>query len=98
MMKLLIENLMKIGYAIIIINWSYIYTYIFSMVKLPHNAKITFLQIQTDTWCSSGGLAPDGTLVNAGGWSDGYKALRLIRSCDTCDWQEFPVSFSAERW
>ncbi|XXG48060.1 hypothetical protein AAC387_Pa02g2599 [Persea americana] len=68
-------------------------------VELDINTgKVRPLKIQTDTWCSSGGLAPDGTLVNAGGWSDGYKALRLIRSCDTCDWQEFPVSFSAERW
>ncbi|RWR73458.1 Glycoside hydrolase [Cinnamomum micranthum f. kanehirae] len=37
-------------------------------VELDINTgKVRPLKVQTDTWCSCGGLAPDGTLVNADG-------------------------------
>ncbi|KAG0465585.1 hypothetical protein HPP92_019749 [Vanilla planifolia] len=34
------------------------------------------LKVLTDPWCSSGGFAADGTLVNTGGWKDGVAAVR----------------------
>ncbi|CAL4938606.1 unnamed protein product [Urochloa decumbens] len=35
----------------------------------------------TDTWCSSGTVAPDGTLVQTGGWRDGYNNTRTMPAC-----------------
>ncbi|OVA20292.1 Glycoside hydrolase [Macleaya cordata] len=61
-------------------------------------AEIRPLKILTDTWCSSGGLAPDGTLVNTGGWDDGKQAVRYLKPCENCDWTEYPLALSGQRW
>ncbi|CAA6666010.1 unnamed protein product [Spirodela intermedia] len=55
-------------------------------------------QVSTNPWCSSGGFAPDGTLVQTGGWNDGGKAVRYLQICDTCDWKEYPAALSGQRW
>ena len=52
----------------------------------------------TDPWCSSGGLAPDGTLVGTGGWFDGEKTIRYFNPCDNCDWREAPGRLADMRW
>uniref|UniRef100_A0ACD5TW64 Uncharacterized protein n=1 Tax=Avena sativa TaxID=4498 RepID=A0ACD5TW64_AVESA len=61
------------------------------------------LTVFTDTWCSSGTVAPDGTLVQTGGWNDGYRNVRTMRACDddegsSCDWNETQDALAANRW
>ncbi|URE20585.1 hypothetical protein MUK42_11219 [Musa troglodytarum] len=58
------------------------------------------LMILTDTWCSSGSVAPDGTLVQTGGFNDGDRAARTFRPCDdgSCDWVETAQALAVRRW
>ncbi|XP_071711749.1 aldehyde oxidase GLOX1-like [Rutidosis leptorrhynchoides] len=56
------------------------------------------LMVLTNVWCSSGTLMPDGTLVQTGGFDDGYRVVRIYKSCDTCDWQEIPNALNKQRW
>ncbi|KAK4436826.1 Aldehyde oxidase GLOX1 [Sesamum alatum] len=58
------------------------------------------LTVQTDTWCSSGAVLPDGTLVQTGGYNDGDHVIRVLVPCGgiNCDWVEFPRSLSRRRW
>ncbi|CAH8268953.1 unnamed protein product [Arabidopsis lyrata] len=59
------------------------------------------LNVQTDTWCSSGAVLPNGTLVQTGGYNDGERAARMFTPCgysETCDWIEFPQYLSQRRW
>ncbi|XP_071731517.1 aldehyde oxidase GLOX-like [Rutidosis leptorrhynchoides] len=56
------------------------------------------LMVLTNVWCSSGTLMPDGRLVQTGGFDDGYRVVRIYKSCDTCDWQEIPNALSKQRW
>ncbi|CAN6463020.1 unnamed protein product [Victoria cruziana] len=56
------------------------------------------LMVLTDTWCSSGALSVDGRLIQTGGFNDGGRVVRTYSSCDSCDWQEFPLMLSGQRW
>ncbi|KAI3785611.1 hypothetical protein L1987_44735 [Smallanthus sonchifolius] len=56
------------------------------------------LMVLTNVWCSSGTLMPDGTLVQTGGWADGYRRVRTYKSCGTCDWKEIPNGLNQQRW
>ncbi|XP_024969941.1 aldehyde oxidase GLOX1-like [Cynara cardunculus var. scolymus] len=56
------------------------------------------LMVLTNVWCSSGTLMPDGRLVQTGGWDDGYRVVRIYKSCDSCDWQEIPKGLNQQRW
>ncbi|KAL2515149.1 glyoxal oxidase-related protein [Forsythia ovata] len=58
------------------------------------------LMVQTDTWCSSGAVLPDGTLVQTGGYNDGDHVVRTLAPCngENCDWVEFPRALSERRW
>ncbi|KAM7476932.1 hypothetical protein LguiB_024175 [Lonicera macranthoides] len=58
------------------------------------------LTIQTDTWCSSGSVMRDGTLVQTGGYNDGDRVVRTLASCVDyeCDWVEYPRYLSVRRW
>ncbi|XP_008218222.1 PREDICTED: WSC domain-containing protein ARB_07867 [Prunus mume] len=58
------------------------------------------LTVQTDTWCSSGAVFPDGTLVQTGGYNDGDHVVRTFTPCtgDNCDWLEFPNYLVQRRW
>ncbi|KAJ0751951.1 putative glyoxal oxidase, galactose oxidase/kelch, beta-propeller [Helianthus annuus] len=56
------------------------------------------LMVLTNVWCSSGILMRDGSLVQTGGFDDGYRVVRTYKSCDTCDWQEKPNGLSKSRW
>ena len=59
------------------------------------------LFIFTDTWCSSGTVAPDGSLVQTGGWNDGYRSARTMPVCGggdrSCDWSEKQDALAANR-
>ncbi|KAJ3674147.1 hypothetical protein LUZ60_006139 [Juncus effusus] len=58
------------------------------------------LMILTDTWCSSGTVASDGSLVQTGGFSDGERAVRVFKPCvdSTCDWAENQTALTVRRW
>ncbi|KAF7809177.1 aldehyde oxidase GLOX [Senna tora] len=58
------------------------------------------LTVQTDTWCSSAAVDPLGTLVQTGGFNDGYNKLRTFTPChdDACDWVELPDTLTNSRW
>ncbi|KAE9600134.1 hypothetical protein Lal_00045962 [Lupinus albus] len=56
------------------------------------------LFIQTDVWCSSGSVSPNGTLVQTGGFNDGERKVRTYSPCSTCDWQELENGLVARRW
>ncbi|KAH6762044.1 glyoxal oxidase-related protein [Perilla frutescens var. hirtella] len=60
------------------------------------------LTILTDTWCSSGQFLPDGSLVQTGGDSDGFKKIRKFTPCEPgslCDWEELQdVELYVGRW
>ncbi|XP_047321219.1 aldehyde oxidase GLOX-like [Impatiens glandulifera] len=59
------------------------------------------LTIRTDTWCSSGAVIPDGTLIQTGGYRKGEKKIRTFKPCGrdvNCDWIELPASLESARW
>ncbi|CAI8587807.1 unnamed protein product [Vicia faba] len=59
------------------------------------------LTLQTDAWCSSGAVNPNGTLIQTGGFNDGYTKLRTFTPCpknNDCDWEELPQNLSSSRW
>ncbi|KAH1252294.1 Aldehyde oxidase GLOX1 [Glycine max] len=56
------------------------------------------LFVQTNVWCSSGSVSPDGTLVQTGGFNDGYRAVRTFTPCRSCDWAEVQHGLAAQRW
>ncbi|KAL6984771.1 (methyl)glyoxal oxidase [Sarracenia purpurea var. burkii] len=61
-------------------------------------AEVRTLKVLTDSWCSSGGLAADGTLVSTGGFLDGGVSVRLLSPCEGCDWKENPKGLVGSRW
>ncbi|KAL1369636.1 hypothetical protein HN51_000030 [Arachis hypogaea] len=56
------------------------------------------LFVETDTWCSSGAVTPDGTLVQTGGFNDGERAVRTFTPCPNCDWRENENGLLVRRW
>ncbi|XP_004243010.4 aldehyde oxidase GLOX [Solanum lycopersicum] len=58
------------------------------------------LMVQTDTWCSSGAVLPNGTLVQTGGFNDGDHIVRSLAPCtdENCDWFELPRTLVQRRW
>ncbi|KAL6005694.1 hypothetical protein ACLOJK_006265 [Asimina triloba] len=64
----------------------------------PATRNVRPLTILTDTWCSSGGLAPDGTLIQIGGFNDGERSIRTFAPCKSCDWVEYGNALTVKRW
>ncbi|KAK8476214.1 hypothetical protein V6N11_060285 [Hibiscus sabdariffa] len=60
--------------------------------------KFRPLTVQTNFWCSSGAITPDGELVQTGGYKDGERNVRVFGPCSTCDWQEIKNGLAAKRW
>uniref|UniRef100_A0A0D3D7Y6 Glyoxal oxidase N-terminal domain-containing protein n=1 Tax=Brassica oleracea var. oleracea TaxID=109376 RepID=A0A0D3D7Y6_BRAOL len=58
------------------------------------------LTVQSNTWCSSGSLRPDGFLVQTGGDRDGELKARTFSPCDDneCDWVEINNGLARRRW
>ncbi|KAI4350828.1 hypothetical protein L6164_005239 [Bauhinia variegata] len=56
------------------------------------------LKMESDPWCSAGGLATDGTLVGTGGFLDGEQTVRSIGACEGCQWQENVNGLKERRW
>ncbi|XP_065848073.1 aldehyde oxidase GLOX-like [Euphorbia lathyris] len=60
--------------------------------------KIRPLMVQTDVWCSSGSVTPDGRLIQTGGFNDGERKVRIFNPCSNCDWEEVGDGLKARRW
>ncbi|XWS45928.1 hypothetical protein CRYUN_Cryun14cG0021500 [Craigia yunnanensis] len=60
--------------------------------------KFRALMVQTDVWCSSGAIMPNGNLVQTGGFKNGEFRVRVFSPCRTCDWQEIQNGLAASRW
>ncbi|KAK8281826.1 hypothetical protein V6Z11_D09G268600 [Gossypium hirsutum] len=60
--------------------------------------KFRALTVQTDVWCSSGAIMPDGNLFQTGGFNDGECRVRVFSPCRMCDWNEIPNGLTAKRW
>ncbi|KAF5200762.1 Aldehyde oxidase glox1 [Thalictrum thalictroides] len=56
------------------------------------------LMVQTDVWCSSGVVAPDGHLIQTGGFNDGERVVRTFEPCGNCDWIERGLGLVNRRW
>ncbi|PON67491.1 1,4-alpha-glucan-branching enzyme [Parasponia andersonii] len=61
------------------------------------------LTLRTNTWCSSGFVSPDGTLVQTGGYGDGIRKIRTFTPCQDdvvgCDWAELgAINLADRRW
>ncbi|KAK1362117.1 aldehyde oxidase GLOX [Heracleum sosnowskyi] len=58
------------------------------------------LSVQTDFWCSSASVLPDGTLLQTGGYLTGANKIRSFTPCDDekCDWIEFERNLTVQRW
>ncbi|KAM7257321.1 hypothetical protein ACFE04_013062 [Oxalis oulophora] len=58
------------------------------------------LMVQTDLWCSSGSLMPDGHLCQTGGYNDGIRRIRNFYPCNNgdCDWDDREDGLAVERW
>lgn len=56
------------------------------------------LTVQTDVWCSSGAVMPNGSLIQTGGFNDGERRVRVFNPCDGCDWEEIDNGLAARRW
>lgn len=58
------------------------------------------LMVQTDVWCSSGAVIPDGTLVQTGGYLAGDHKIRLFSpwNDDQSDWIELEENLIIQRW
>lgn len=56
--------------------------------------------VQTDTWCSSGAIDRDGTLIQTGGYHGGERIIRLFAPCnnESCDWVELSKYLRDRRW
>ncbi|KAF8378197.1 hypothetical protein HHK36_029534 [Tetracentron sinense] len=62
--------------------------------------KVRPLRLETDTWCSSGSFLSNGTLLQTGGYGNGYRRIRYFRPCDgdNCDWRQSRALLSDNRW
>ncbi|KAG8367375.1 hypothetical protein BUALT_Bualt16G0065500 [Buddleja alternifolia] len=61
-------------------------------------AEIRTLKVDTSPWCSSGGLSRNGDLVSTGGDKDGFRAVRILKPCKNCDFQENSRALYLNRW
>ncbi|KDP33710.1 hypothetical protein JCGZ_07281 [Jatropha curcas] len=63
-----------------------------------NDGKLTPLELNTDTWCSSGGLDIEGTLVSTGGFQGGANTVRYLGTAEGSDWREYPTALADRRW
>ncbi|XVF12866.1 hypothetical protein REPUB_Repub08aG0157000 [Reevesia pubescens] len=64
----------------------------------PASRAVRPLTILSDTWCSSGALSQDGTLMQSGGYRLGEKVVRYFKPCLDCDWEEDQNGLLSPRW
>ncbi len=56
------------------------------------------LFIQTDIWCSSSTVMPNGQFVQTGGFNNGEMSVRVFKPCPTCNWEEIENRLATQRW
>ncbi|KAK0575940.1 hypothetical protein LWI29_009382 [Acer saccharum] len=56
------------------------------------------LMVQSNVWCSSGAVMPDGSLIQTGGFKEGDRRIRIFKSCSDCDWVEVENGLAVTRW
>ena len=58
------------------------------------------LTIESNTWCSSGGVTPEGALLQTGGDKEGERKARMFYPCEdeSCDWTEVDNALYVRRW
>ncbi|XP_050375884.1 aldehyde oxidase GLOX1-like [Argentina anserina] len=58
------------------------------------------LKVDTDPWCSSGGIMPDGRFISTGGWFKGIRSTRYFTPCTDgkCDFKTYPEALADKRW
>ncbi|KAB2619503.1 galactose oxidase-like [Pyrus ussuriensis x Pyrus communis] len=56
------------------------------------------LTVQSDVWCSSGSVAPNGNLIQTGGFKDGERRVRVFEPCTGCEWKEYENTLGVSRW
>lgn len=64
------------------------------------SSTIRPLNLQTDTWCSSGSILSNGTLLQTGGFGRGSRIIRYYKPCENglCDWKQSRRWLSENRW
>ncbi|KAM1635666.1 hypothetical protein ACFX13_013976 [Malus domestica] len=70
-----------------------------------HSAEFTVqtnavrpLTVLSDVWCSSGSMAPNGNLIQTGGFNGGERRVRVFQPCTGCDWKEIVDGVNVRRW
>ncbi|WCJ42518.1 glyoxal oxidase-related protein [Euphorbia peplus] len=61
-------------------------------------SKLTPLELNTDTWCSSGGLDVNGNLISTGGYQGGANTVRYLNRKPGSNWREYPTALADRRW
>ncbi|KAL3532477.1 hypothetical protein ACH5RR_005998 [Cinchona calisaya] len=61
-------------------------------------ASVRPLKFMYDPWCSSGGLAANGDLINTGGAIEAERAIRIFTPCDNCEFLENVAGLADNRW
>ncbi|KMT05502.1 hypothetical protein BVRB_7g176260 [Beta vulgaris subsp. vulgaris] len=58
------------------------------------------LRIESDPFCSSGSFLSNGTLLQTGGYANGYRKIRYFEPCDddNCDWRLSKDRLAKNRW
>ncbi|CAN6682780.1 unnamed protein product [Malus baccata var. baccata] len=56
------------------------------------------LTVLSDVWCSSGSMAPNGNLIQSGGFNIGERRVRVFQPCTGCDWTEIVDGLAVRRW
>lgn len=56
------------------------------------------MQLESDPWCSSGVLAPNGDLVVTGGYNKGIRAVRIITPTPNSQFKETINVTASDRW
>ncbi|KAK4859675.1 hypothetical protein QYF36_009766 [Acer negundo] len=56
------------------------------------------LMVQSNVWCSSGAVMPDGSLIQTGGYKEGDRRIRIFKPCSDCDWVEVENGLAVTRW
>ncbi|CAN0901521.1 Aldehyde oxidase GLOX1 [Linum grandiflorum] len=72
--------------------------YAHSVLLNIKTAELIPLMVNTDTWCSSGGLTLEGNFVSTGGFQGGANTVRYLNNCPKCAWKEDPSALAAPRW
>ncbi|XP_074566479.1 aldehyde oxidase GLOX-like [Curcuma longa] len=63
-----------------------------------YSSSVRPLTVLTDTWCSSGTLLANGTLLQTGGFKDGDRVIRFFSPSPHSDWVELPSYLAVRRW